>query len=69
MRQTVGVLAWDAALLASTARDQGSSQLHCQDLWGSNYCNQLVTEADPAFKNELPSSAEADGQSAIHIGP
>ena len=64
-----GMQLWDAVPPASIARDKGSSRLHWQDLWGSNYCNKLVTEADPALKNELPSSAEANGQSEIHSGP
>lgn len=74
MRQPVRALAQGAVLLALTAHDKDSSQLHWQHLWGSSYCHELVTEADPALKKiNCRAQQEAHGpsetQNSIHTGP
>lgn len=68
MRQPVRARAQGAVLLAFMAHDKDSSQLHWQDLWGSSYCHELVTEADPALKKvNCQAQKEAQGPSKIQF--
>lgn len=67
MRQPVRALAQGAVLLAFIAHDKDGSQLHWQDLWGSSYCHELVTEA--LKKVNCQAQKEAQGPSEIQFIP